>query len=269
LWYALTVAVPAAALEPPADPGAAVAAPGAADVLAPFKSGRDALRVGAREYHAGDKVGAARALEFAAKDGEALATWKLGRMYSDGDGIAKDSLKAFELFSKLADQYADTPTDSPVSSIVSNAFVVLGGYYLNGIEGTYVGKDPQRARELFHYAATYFSDPEAQFNLARLYINGTGVEKNSQVAARWLRLASRKGHYRSQALLGYLLLNGDGVAQEKARGFMWLTMARRGAESSLDPESDAWITDLYNKAESTLTENERSRALAYIDSSRQ
>ena len=147
-----------------------------------------------------------------------LALWKLGRMYADGDGVQHDDLKAFEYFSKLADQNADESPDSPNAGVVASAFVALGTYFLDGIKGTYVTANPARAHEMFHYAASYFSDPNAQYNLARLYLDGTGVEKDPRQAARWFNLAAEKGHHPSQALLGHLLMNGDGVPRQRARG---------------------------------------------------
>src|SRR5690606_35428318 len=193
------------------------------------------LRYGMRDYNAGDKRGAARALEYAAGQGHSLALWKLGRMYADGDGVQHDDLKAFEYFSKLADQNADESPDSPNAVVVSSAFVALGSYFLEGIKGTYVTANPGRAAEMFNYAATYFSDPNAQYNLARLYLEGTGVEKDARMAARWLNLAAEKGHHPSQALLGHLLLTGQGVPRQRAKGLMWLTLAR---EASTDAEKD-------------------------------
>ena len=77
-----------------------------------YGSVREALRNGMRDYNAGDKHGAALALEYAAGQGHTLALWKLGRMYADGDGVQHDDLKAFEYFSKLADQNADESPDS-------------------------------------------------------------------------------------------------------------------------------------------------------------
>ncbi len=243
----------------------AVPVPGAENPLAQFKSGRDALRVGVREYNAGDKAEAARALEFAASEGQALALWKLGRMYAEGDGVKQDDLKAFELFSKLADQFADEPSDSAAAPVVSSAFVALGGYFSNGIKGSYVVQDLARAREMFHYAATYFSDPDAQFSLARLYIDGSGVEKDPRLAARWLKLAAEKGHYQSQALLGYLLINGEGMKREAARGFMWLSMARESALDARSTTKNKWIFDLYDKAEAALPDTDKTLALSYVE----
>ena len=184
-----------------------------------------------RDYNAGDKAGAAQALEYAATRGHTLALWKLGRMYADGDGVDHDELKAFEYFSKLADANADESPDSPNAPVVASAFVALGGYFLDGIKGTYVTANPSRAREMFQYAASYFSDPHAQYNLARLYLDGTGVQKDPRQAARWFKLSAEKGHAASQALLGQLLINGDGVPRQSARGLMWLTLAREAADA--------------------------------------
>src|SRR4051794_22768904 len=98
-----------------------------------YGSAREALRDGMRDYNAGDKAGAAQALEYAATQGHTLALWKLGRMYADGDGVRHDDLKAFEYFSKLADENADESPDSPNASVVASAFVSLGSYFLTGI----------------------------------------------------------------------------------------------------------------------------------------
>src|SRR3712207_4155165 len=215
-------------------PGAAHALDAAArpQPLSPvgkYGSAREALRDGMRDYNAGDKRGAAQALEYAATQGHSLALWKLGRMYADGDGVQHDGLKAFEYFSKLADQSADEGPDAPGAAAVSSAFVALGTYFLDGIKGTYVTPNPARAHEMFHYAAAYYSDPNAQYHLARLYLEGTGVAQDARQAARWFNLAAEKGHHPSQALLGHLLLNGQGVPRQRAKGLMWLTLAREAS----------------------------------------
>ncbi len=239
--------------------------PALAPVLAPpvkYGSAREALRTGMRDYNAGDKLGAAAALEYAAGQGHTLALWKLGRMYADGDGVQHDDLKAFEYFSKLADQYADESPDSPNATVVSSAFVALGTYFLEGIEGTYVSANPARAVEMFSYAASYFSDSNAQYNLARLYMEGTGVRRDSRQAARWFNLAAEKGHHPSQALLGHLLMNGQGVPRQRAKGLMWLTLAHEAAGSS---SKDQWITNLYEEAFATSNDSDRKLALALLE----
>jgi TPR repeat protein len=239
--------------------------PALSPALAPaikYGSARDALRSGMRTYNAGDKIGAVHALEYAAGQGHSLALWKLGRMYADGDGVEHDDLKAFEYFSRLADQHADESPDSPNAAAVSSAFVALGSYFLDGIKDTYVAANPERAVEMFSYAASYFSDSNAQYNLARLYLEGTGVRKDARHAARWFNLAAEKGHTASQALLGHLLMTGQGVPRQRAKGLMWLTLAR---EASTDAAKDQWIADLYGDAFAAADESDRKLALALLE----
>lgn len=239
--------------------------PALSPVLAPstkYGSAREALRTGMRDYNAGDKLGAAAALEYAAGQGHTLALWKLGRMYADGDGVEHDDLKAFEYFSRLADQHADESPDSPNAMAVSSAFVALGTYFLDGIKGTYVSANPSRAVEMFSYAASYFSDSNAQYNLARLYMEGTGVSRDARQAARWFNLAAEKGHHPSQALLGHMLINGQGVPRQRAKGLMWLTLAR---EAATDASKDKWIESLYSEAFASANDSDRKLALALLE----
>src|SRR5262249_8082816 len=52
------------------------------------------------------------ALQYAAEGGHPLAQWKLGRMYADGDGVARNDVMAFDYFSRIASQHA---ADSPIA----------------------------------------------------------------------------------------------------------------------------------------------------------
>src|ERR671932_13610 len=88
-----------------AAPGIALDAPTRLQAQPPaaaYASASDAMRTAARDLNSGDTVGAIQALEFAAKEGNPLAQWKLGRMYATGEGVAPDDQKAFEYFSKIA-----------------------------------------------------------------------------------------------------------------------------------------------------------------------
>ena len=223
-----------------------------------YASQKDAIRLGMRDYNSGDKIGAMKAFEFAATQGQPLALWKLGRMYADGDGVARNDVKAFQFFSRLADDNADESPDSPRASLVANAFTSLGTYYLEGIRGTNIKPNAPRAAEMFSYAASYFGDPSAQFNLARLYLDGQGLAKDPRQAARWLNLAAEKGHSSAQALLGQLLVNGDLVPMQRARGLMWLDLALQTA----DARSQAWVKSLHEEAFGGASETDRRTANA-------
>ena len=203
----------------------------------------EAFRSGAHWLKAGDTVKAVNSLEYAAEKGHALAQWKLGRMYAEGDGVAQNDLKAFEYFRSIANSHADDNPDLPQARFVANAFVALGHYYLEGIPKTEIKRDPQRAREMFAYAASYFRDPDAQYYLARLYLNGTGAPQDPRTAARWFGLSAQKGQCEAQAMLGAMLFEGDHVPRQAARGLMWLALAKDSARAD-----QAWITKLYDSA---------------------
>src|SRR6202023_4394227 len=181
--------------------------------------------------------------EYAADQGMPAAQWKLGRMYADGDGVAKNTLRAFEYFSRLTKAHGDDVPGTAQARFVANAFVSLGQYYLEGIPNSAVKSDPDRAREMYWYAASYFADPDTQYNLGRLYLDRSGGVRDPRQAAKWLGLAARKGQYQAQALLGGMLSKGDEVSRQGALGLFWLTLAKDAA----GPD-EAWITETYTTA---------------------
>jgi exopolysaccharide production negative regulator len=200
-------------------------------------------------------------LQYAAEGGHPIAQWKLGRMYADGDGVAQDDLRAFEYFSRIANQHAEDSPSAPQATIVANAFVALGRYYLSGIPNSKIKSDPDRAREMFSYAASYFGNADAQYDLARLYLRNSGASRDDfRYGTRWLGLAAQKGQHQAQALLGQMLFNGDQMPPQKARGLMWLTLAR---DSALPDE--AWIKESYNKAIAQASDNDRAMALQMLE----
>jgi TPR repeat protein len=115
---------------------------------------------------------------------------------------------------------------------------------------------------MFSYAASYFGDADAQYSLARLYLDGVGVPPDARQALRWLGLAAAKGQYRAQALLGSILFKGELVSRQGARGLMWLTLARDSSNGA----DDEWITEMHNAAFKQATDDERAMALVYLES---
>lgn len=200
------------------------------------------------------------ALQYAAEGGHPIAQWKLGRMYADGNGVAQDDLRAFGYFSRIANAHAEDSPSAPQAAVVANAFVALGRYYLAGIPNSKVKPDTERAREMFSYAASYFGNADAQYDLARLYLDGIGAPRDSKYGARWLGLAAQKGQHQAQAMLGQMLFNGDQLPKQAARGLMWLTLARDSAAPD-----ETWIKDSYNKAIAKASEDDRAMALQMLE----
>ncbi len=201
------------------------------------------------------------ALQYAAEGGHPIAQWKLGRMYASGDGVAQDDVRAFEYFSRIANAHAEDNPSAPQAQIVANAFVALGRYYLSGIPNSKVKADPDRAREMFSYAASYFGNADAQYDLARMYLKTPDASREDfRYGARWLGLAAQKGQHEAQALLGQMLFNGDRLPRQAARGLMWLTLAR----DSAGPD-ETWIKESYNRAFAKASDDDRAMALQMLE----
>ncbi len=200
-------------------------------------------------------------LQYAAEGGHPVAQWKLGRMYAAGDGVIQDDLRAFEYFSRIANAHAEDSPSAPQAAIVANAFVALGRYYLSGIPNSKIKVDPERAREMFSYAASYFGNADAQYDLARLYLKTPDASRDDfRYGARWLGLAAQKGQHQAQALLGQMLFNGDRLPRQAARGLMWLTLARDSAAPD-----EVWIKESYNRAIARASEDDRAMALQMLE----
>lgn len=227
----IVLALPSAALAQLArDSAPVVADTPAREARAPLAemSAAEAYRAGALAYRSGDKQAAVAALQAAARQGHPVALWKLGHMYAEGDGVERNDLTAFDYFRQLADGSTDINPREPRSRLVSRALVELADYYLAGIPNSQVGRNIGYAVELLMHAATYFGDPEAQHELAMVYLEQEPVQPAR--AARWLLLSARKGHVMAQCELGKLLFSGaKGVTPRPMEGLMWLEIAYRTA----------------------------------------
>jgi hypothetical protein len=175
--------------------------------------------------------------------------------------VPRNDVLAYKYFEQLVDNYDEDETDRRSLAAIANAFVQVGLYNLSGIAGSSIKPDPERAVEMFEIAATRFGDADAEYHLARMFINGEGgLEKDKLRAAKWLGLAAEKGHRGAQALLGHMLFRGDGVPRQAGRGLMWLTIASVNVKSA----KDAWIHDLQAKDLAAAGDNERGDAAAIL-----
>lgn len=234
----------------------------AADDPPPYPSATEAYRQGVNALKAGGGVAAVPALEYAAKYGVLGAQVKLARAYAAGRDVPKDDAKAFAYFEQIADSQADISPSSPIAKYAAEAFVALGQYYLDGIPEKPLAPNPDYAADLFRHAASYFGNAEAQYRLARLYMNGTGVEKNIGLAVNWLAIAAKKQHAAAQATLGEILWRGEAVRERRARGLALIILARENAKS--DTKEAKWIGSLYDEVLSKSDKGVRKDAQALL-----
>lgn len=163
---------------------------------------------------------AAKAVEWfrkAAEAGSAKGQAALGWMYDDGEGVARDAAKAAEWYRKSAEQ--------------GNRFaqLTLGLKYTSG-DG--VSKDAAKAAEWYRKAAEQ-GDQEAQFNLGRMYEVGEGVTKDEAKAVEWYEKGVEQGDPNAQVALGSSYLFGNGAAKDVSKAAeLYLKAADQGNASA-------------------------------------
>ena len=154
--------ISAPALAPSNLPAAALAAPGFG-LRTPDSNKSvtpaDAFRSGTQALRAGDTKAGCRRWNTPPSTATRVAQWKLGRMYADGDGVKRDDYRAFEYFQQHRRHPCRRQPGTPQARFVANAFVALG-HLLSSTAFPIppVKADPDRAREMFAYAASYFGD---------------------------------------------------------------------------------------------------------------
>src|SRR5215475_15700162 len=97
------------------------------DTAIPVVAGQPPVTVSKNPATAGQQLPeTVKTLEYAAEvDNSPWAQWKLGRLYAAGDGVARNDLRAFDYFSRIAKDHASDGPGSPQSALVANAFVAL------------------------------------------------------------------------------------------------------------------------------------------------
>ena len=80
------------------------------------------------------------------------------------------------------------------------------------------------AAKLYQQAADK-GQPKAQNNLARCYMNGTGVARDDVKGVEWYRKAAIQGEAMSQLNLGLMYAQGRGVPRDLIQAYAWVDLA--------------------------------------------
>ncbi|MEP9371661.1 tetratricopeptide repeat protein [Mesorhizobium sp. KR1-2] len=214
------------------------------------------FQFGFSAYKSGHKDQAVEAYRYAAENGQIGATWKLARMYAEGDGVDRNDFEAFKFFSEIVDQ--DVEPGSPEESYVSDALVALGSYLKKGIPDSPIRPNKVAAQEYFMRAAANYRNPDAQFEMGKMFLKGEGgVKASMRQAGRWFQLAAEKGHAGAQATLGNLLFQSGKVV----RGLAMMTAALDRAA----PVDQPWIRGMQEEAFALAGEADRRTAIALAE----
>jgi len=244
----------------------AIAGASAAGRQVTFTSPKEAYEQGMSSYRSGYIELAIPALEFAAGKGNFLAQFYLARIYADNTTPHTDHAKAYVLYQRLADEHADVDPDyDQRAPFVAKALTALAGYVRLGVAEIGLKPDVERAAEYLRYAATFFNDEEAQFQLAKLYLKGEGVPENTRRAMHWLSVLTQQGHAGAQAFLADILWRGKLIKPDPLKAFALISVAVENAP----PSERVWIEDIYQTIFCGASEGTRRQAAGMVADWRQ
>jgi TPR repeat protein len=230
-----------------------------------YTSPQAAFEQGLGAYKSGFYEIAIPALEEAAAKGDGLnqffAVFYLARIYADKAGGQTDHAKAYLLFQKLADEYADAdPDDGRRAPFVAKSLAALAGYVKQGVKELRVKPDPERAVAYLRHAATFFNDRDAQFELAKVYLSGGGTPEDVKRGMHYLSVLTEEGHPGAQALLADLLWHGRYIKKDAQRALALITVSVENAPA----HERLWIEDIYQNIFCATSQGTREEASGII-----
>lgn len=221
------------------------AGPSCAQAPVKFVSPEAALEQGLGAYRAGVYVIALPALTYAAENKLLLGQYHLARLLADSATATTDHVRAYHLYRQIVEEHASSidVDDDVRAPYVGKALTALARYIYRGLPEIALEPNPTRAAEFLEEAATFFREPDGQFELAKLYLKGDGVAEDRRKALHWLSTLSQGGHAGAQAFFADLLWTGKVVSKDEKRALTLIMLAVENA-----PGSDRiWIEEIYQR----------------------
>jgi len=205
------------------------------------------------------------AAQYAAGDqgGYGFASYNLGLLYNNGQGVQKDlemALRCYfragnsgigDAFSEGAEVYLD---ENPPNYVEANSWLehaVEGGSALGFDDlgwlyemGYGVNKDVVKAVNLFNEAAKRGS-AEGAYRVGVAYFYGLGVTKDRANACQWFLHAANQGYPYAESESGFCYYNGTGVEQNHETAFDWF--AKAGQAGLLDAR--VYVADMLERGD--------------------
>ena len=174
---------------------------------------------------------------------------RLGDMYFNGIGVEQNYEKAFN-------QY-----EEPANEGYAKAQNLLGFMYLHGL---HVEQDYEKAFKWIKEAAEQ-GHPEAQYNLAYMYVEGLYVLKDEKEALRWLEKSEAQGFRVAPDLMGQIYLNGSDSVRDLEKA---VESFKRSADQGYAP-AQAKMGNFYwegvKDGEKVILEPDRDSAYYYMN----
>ena len=210
-----------------------------------FSSPEAALEQGIGAYRAGFYQIALPALTYAAQHKLFFAEYHLARLLADNQSAHTNHAKAYELFLGIVEKYAAIidVDDDERGPYVGKSLTAVARYFYRGLPEIGLQPNATRAAEFLEEAATFFRDPDSQFELAKLYLTGEGVREDRRKALHWLSKLTQEGHVGAQAFFADLLWTGKVVPKDEQRALALITVAAENAPA----HERIWIEDIHQR----------------------
>jgi len=179
-------------------------------------TGEQLFNKGFEFYGKQDFLNAYKYYEEASKKGYAEGMTQIGRLYSDGKGVAKDYNKAMQWYLEAIKN--------------NNTHAMLFIAYLYE-DGSGVPKDYGKAMEWL-LKASALGDASAMYEIAGLYYEGEDIEQDYAKAMEWYLKSAEKGNKNAMSGIAYSYLKGKGVAKDVDKAKEWFLKACNAGSST-------------------------------------
>lgn len=234
--------------------GGVVVAPaaGASDQEASFPSPDNAFSVGRVAFLKRDYEKAVPALLYASRNGIMAADFFRAKIYSDSTSPLYNRAKAYFLLKDLTYNFSDIdPVYDRRALIASQSMTLLARMVREGIPEINLAPDARIAVDYLSHAASFFQNKDAEFELARMRINGEGVEPSPTLAIHSISRLAREGHAGAAAMFADILWRGSRVfwegdpviRRDRVSAYYFARIAVENAPYS----ERVWIEDTYQR----------------------
>lgn len=236
-----------------------------------FRTAEDALKQGIAAFNGGYYELAMPALEVASESAPVLGAYYIARIYSDNEGTYTNHVKAFRIYSKLAEELRDVdPDDTDLAPVAAQALTQVSRYLRDGLTEAELKPNVAAADSALQRAALFFNNEDAQFELAKVLLRGEGPDINlsgddglgSKIenGRHWLSRLSQNGHAGAQAFLADLMWRGKYVPKDQIAALNLIDVAVANAP----PNERVWIDDIYQNIYCNAGEGVRRQATGRV-----
>ena len=177
-----------------------------------------------------DHAEAAKWYRMAAEQDHARAASHLGSLYALGHGVPLNQTIALRWISKAAD-LGDPDAQAALDEMGFKKSAAAGEPDLIQGIAAYLRNDRSAAA---HHVVPLAQqgNPDAQYYLGLMYMNGVGVEQNFQEAFNWYLAAATQGHVAAMHQTGNAYVGGQGVEMDMDKFIYWVEKAQQARRES-------------------------------------